>query len=315
MSALGLRFPSPIGLAAGFDKGARGIDAWAAAGFGFAEVGTVTPRPQPGNPRPRMFRLAEDAALINRLGFNNPGSAVVASRLAAVRARGPVPIPVGVNLGKGRDTPGDKAVDDYAAGAERLWPLADYIVVNVSSPNTPGLRDLQARSALAGILEAVLDVDSRSADATGRPRVPVLVKLAPDLSNEQVDAVVDLALELRLAGIVVSNTTLSREGLRSPKARTSESGGLSGAPLRARSNALVARVASHAHGALVVVGVGGVFSARDAWDKLAAGASLVQVYTGLVYGGPLLVRRINRDLVQMMRQRGVERVSDIPNGS
>ncbi len=308
---MGLRFPSPIGLAAGFDKGARAVDAWAAVGFGFAEVGTVTPEPQAGNPRPRMFRLGSDHALINRLGFNNPGSVVVASRLAAARARGRVAIPIGVNVGKSRDTLAERAVHDYAAAVERLWPYADYVVVNVSSPNTPGLRDLQARSALGEILTAVLDVDVRSAEWSGEPRRPVLVKLAPDLSDEQVDAVTELALELELAGVVVSNTTLSRAGLRSPAAMTSEEGGLSGAPLRLRSTELVGRVARRAEGALAVVGVGGVSSARDAWDKLAAGASLVQLYTALVYEGPSLVRRINRELARMMRERGIERVADI----
>lgn len=312
VSALGLRFPSPIGLAAGFDKGARAIDAWAAVGFGFAEVGTVTPESQPGNPRPRMFRLDDDGALINRLGFNNPGAAVVASRLAATRARGRVAIPIGVNVGKGRDTPAEDAKHDYAAAVERLWQYADYIVVNVSSPNTPGLRELQARSHLAEILRVVHFADVEAAARHGGPSRPLLVKLAPDLEDAQVDAVVDLALELGLDGLVVANTTLSRSGLRSSRSLIAQEGGLSGRPLCSRSTELVRRVAERAGGALTIVGVGGISSARDAWEKLAAGASLVQLYTGLVYEGPTLVHRINRDLVRMMRQRGIERVADIP---
>lgn len=312
VSVLGLEFPSPIGLSAGFDKGARAIPAWEAVGFGFVEVGTVTPEPQPGNPRPRVFRLPEDGALINRLGFNNPGAEVVAHRVAMARQRAALRVPIGINVGKGRATPVARAAADYGAVVERVWPVADYLVVNVSSPNTPGLRELQARSHLAEILRVVRFVDVEAAARHGGPSRPVLVKLAPDLEDEQVDAVVDLALELELEGLVVANTTLSRAGLRSPGALAREEGGLSGRPLRSRSTELVGRVAERAGGALTIVGVGGIACGQDAWDKLVAGASLVQLYTGLVYEGPGLVRRINRELLALMRAHGIERVADIP---
>jgi dihydroorotate dehydrogenase len=302
-TAFGLDFPNPIGLAAGFDKSARAVPAWGALGFGFAEVGTVTAVPQGGNPRPRVFRLPADGALVNRLGFNNDGAARVAERLArrALRAD-PHPVPIGVNIGKSRSTPAANAADDYARSADALWPYADYLVVNVSSPNTPGLRDLQEAEALDRILAAVAAVAPR----------PLLVKLAPDLAPEAVDEAVDLALERGLAGVVVGNTTLSRKGLRSPAPLAAEAGGLSGRPLRARSTELVRRVAERAAGRLAVVGVGGVFTADDAWEKLAAGAALVQVYTGFVYGGPRTAWRLNRGLLARMEREGARSLDEIP---
>ena len=309
---LGARFPNPVGLAAGFDKRARAVPVWPALGFGFSEVGTITAHAQPGNPRPRIVRLPADRALINRLGFNNDGADAAAGALGRWRAQGLLGrAPLGVNLGKSKITPADDAPADYARSLDVLHGFADYVTVNVSSPNTPGLRDLQAAGPLGAILDALDEVQERKvAGRAGAPR-PVLVKIAPDLDGEQVDAVVDLALARGLAGVIVSNTTLSREGLQSPPALTEQSGGLSGAPLRERSTALVEQVARRAQGRLVVIGVGGVFTADDAWDKLAHGASLVQVYTGFVYGGPWTARAIAAGLLERMDREGVGHVSEI----
>lgn len=290
VTALGLRFRSPLGLAAGFDKSALGVVGLGALGFGFVEVGTVTPRPQPGNPAPRLFRLPADWALVNRMGFNNDGATVVAARLARLRASNALgDLVVGVNIGKSRTTPEAASVEDYATGARALAPVADYLVVNVSSPNTPGLRDLQAVGRLRPVLQAVLG----EAGA-----VPVLVKIAPDLADADVDAVGDLALEMGLAGVVATNTTLSRDGLRSTPAAVAESGsgGLSGGPLRERSLAVVGRLAARADGRLTVVAAGGIASGADARRALAAGATLVQAYTGFVYGGPGWPARVTRAL-------------------
>ena len=309
---LGARFPNPVGLAAGFDKRARAVPAWPALGFGFSEVGTITAHAQPGNPRPRIVRLPADGALINRLGFNNDGAESAARALGRWRSQGLLGrAPLGVNLGKSKITPAEDAPADYARSLDLLHGFADYVTVNVSSPNTPGLRDLQATAPLGAILDALDEVQARKVEGrAGAPR-PVLVKIAPDLDGDQVDAVVDLALARGLAGMIVSNTTLSREGLASPEALTAQPGGLSGAPLRDRATALVERVARRAQGRLVVIGVGGVFTADDAWDKLAAGASLVQVYTGLIYGGPGTARAIAAGLLARMDREGVGQVSEI----
>jgi dihydroorotate dehydrogenase len=309
---LGARFPNPVGLAAGFDKRARAVPAWPALGFGFSEVGTITAHAQPGNPRPRIVRLPADRALINRLGFNNDGAASAAAVLGRWRSQGLLGrAPLGVNLGKSKITPAEEAPADYARSLDLLHGFADYVTVNVSSPNTPGLRDLQATGPLGAILDAIDEVQARTAHGrAGAPR-PVLVKIAPDLDGHEVDAVVDLALERGLAGMIVGITTLSREGLSSPEALTAQAGGLSGAPLRDRATALVERVARRAGGRLVVIGVGGVFTADDAWDKLAAGASLVQVYTGFVYGGPGTARAIAGGLLARMDREGVGHVSEV----
>jgi dihydroorotate dehydrogenase len=308
---LGLRFGNPVGLAAGFDKLGTAAHAWSRLGFGFAEVGSVTAHPQPGNPPPRMFRLPADRALINRMGFNNDGAARTAGRLLTAQRKGRIgAIPLGVNLGKSKITPPEEAAGDYVASLEALWPVADYVVVNVSSPNTPGLRDLQESSALAEILRALIAVNVRRAGLADAPQRPILVKIAPDLSDAQVDAVVELARELGIAGVVVTNTTLSREGLSSPAGVVAEAGGLSGRPLAARSTALVRRVARRAGGDLVVVGVGGIFGAEDAWQKIVAGAALVQVYTGLVYEGPGMVRRVCEGLVQRLERAGLTSISE-----
>lgn len=307
----GLRFPAPVGLAAGFDKSARAVAAWPALGFGFVEIGTVTARPQPGNPRPRLFRLSADRALVNRLGFNNDGAEKVAERLRRARRRGLLGrIPVGVNIGKSRVADLDRAAEDYLESFERLRPYADYVVVNVSSPNTPGLRELQDRGRLERILRVLLAREEELARDRGRS-VPLFVKVAPDLALAAVDEVVDLALSLGIAGLVVCNTTIARAGLRSPPALAGQEGGLSGLPLRARSTELVRHVHRRAGGRLVIVGVGGIFGPDDAWERLAAGASLVQVYTGLVYEGPALPRRIARGLAERMERAGVATLADL----
>jgi dihydroorotate dehydrogenase len=299
--ALGLEFPGPLGLAAGFDKDARGTRGLAALGFGFVEVGTVTARAQPGNPRPRMFRLTADRALVNRMGFNNDGAAAAAAALRRSRG-GPV---VGVNIGKTRAVPDAEAAADYAASARAVAAVADYVVVNVSSPNTPGLRDLQAAERLRPVLTAVRSALDGAVDrAGGGRRVPLLVKIAPDLADADVDAVADLALELGLDGIIATNTTIARDGLASPAAQVAAAGagGLSGAPLRDRSLAVLRLLRARAGDRLVLVAVGGIETPEDAWERLQAGATLVQGYTGFIYGGPLWPRRVHAGLAQRMRE-------------
>ena len=299
----GLRFPNPVGLAAGFDKTARAVPAWPSLGFGFAEVGTVTYHAQPGNPRPRVFRLPADEAIVNRLGFNNLGAAATAERLARWERRAPGRIaPLGVNIGKSAVTPLDEAAADYLASLDLLWPYADYVVVNVSSPNTPGLRRLQDRDRLEEVLGSLL--------ARGHRR-PLLVKVAPDLEPRALDEVVDLARALGLDGIVVANTTASRTGLASPAAEVVQDGGLSGRPLRDRSTEMVRRAAHRGQGELPVIGVGGVATAGDAWEKLCAGACLVQLYTGLVYRGPTVAREINRGLLRLLEREGVGSIAEV----
>jgi dihydroorotate dehydrogenase len=287
--ALGLDFPSPLGLAAGFDKDAEAYDALGAFGFGFVEVGTVTASPQPGNPKPRLFRLVEDRAIVNRMGFNNHGAEAAARRLD--RPRGTI---VGVNIGKTKVVPEHEAVADYVASTERLAALADYLVVNVSSPNTPGLRNLQAVEHLRPLLEAVRE----AADRTTTRRVPLLVKIAPDLADADIDAIADLAVELGLDGIIATNTTISRDGLSQ---ETTETGGLSGPPLKRRSLEVLERLSARAGDRLVLISVGGIETADEAYERLRAGATLVQAYTGLVYGGPSWPRKINRALAARLR--------------
>ena len=301
--ALGLRFPTPVGLAAGFDKDAIGFDALSRLGFGHVEVGTLTALGQPGNERPRMFRLSADRALINRMGFNNRGSEDAVARLAVPRR-----IPLGVNIGKSKVTPEEKAHEDYATSARRVAPHADYLVVNVSSPNTPGLRDLQAVEKLRPILAAVRDAAAEVCDAPP----PLLVKIAPDLSDEDVDAVADLALDLDLAGIVATNTTLSRAGLKTPSATVEAigRGGLSGAPLKARALDVLKQLRRRVGPRLVLIAAGGIENADDAWERIVNGASIVQVYTGFIYGGPLSPRRIALGLAERARAAGFDRVQD-----
>jgi dihydroorotate dehydrogenase len=302
----GLRLPNPLGVAAGLDKDGIALGPLLALGCGFVEAGTVTPRPQPGNPRPRLFRLPAERALINRMGFNNAGAAALAGRLRALRAAWPGAI-VGVNLGKNRDTPLEAAAEDYVAGLEAVYALADYLVINVSSPNTPGLRGLQARPELQGTAGAVAAARARRVQG-GERRVPVLIKVSPELDEAALADVVAVALDAGCDGIIATNTTVSREGLRSPGGM--EAGGLSGAPLRPLALRTVASLHRLAGGRLPIVGVGGIASAQDAYAFIRAGASLVQVYTGLVYQGPGLIRRIRRGLAGLLARDGFARVAD-----
>jgi dihydroorotate dehydrogenase len=295
--ALGLEFPGPLGLAAGFDKDAEAYAALAGFGFAFIEIGTVTAEPQPGNPRPRLFRLPADRAIVNRMGFNGRGSAHVAGRLRGrPRRRGPI---LGVNIGKTKAVPDDAAEADYVASTERLAAYADYLVVNVSSPNTPGLRDLQAVARLRPLLRAVRE----AADRTAPRRVPLLVKIAPDLTDDDIDAVADLAVELGLDGIVATNTTIARDGLVSDPRLADEAGGLSGAPLKQRSLDVLKRLHDRVGDRLVLISVGGIETADDAWERLRAGATLIQAYTGLIYGGPLWPHKIHRGLADRLRRQ------------
>ena len=292
VQAMGLHFDSPFGLAAGFDKNAKAIQALGDLGFSHVEIGTVTALAQPGNDKPRLFRLVADRALINRMGFNNDGAEVIAKRLAKVRAKNSKRLPVvGVNIGKSRAVEVEDAVDDYRTSARLLSPYADYMAVNVSSPNTPGLRSLQSVEALRPILEAVIS------ESNGKP---VLVKIAPDLADEDVLAVADLALELGLAGVIATNTTISRDGLKTPAVKVAEigAGGLSGAPLKARSLEVLRLLSGKLSGKLAIVSVGGIETATEAAERLKHGAPLVQGYSGFIFFGPLWARRISRDIAK-----------------
>ncbi|MFL5428370.1 MAG: quinone-dependent dihydroorotate dehydrogenase [Myxococcales bacterium] len=296
----GLRFPSPIGLAAGMDKGRVLVPAWFRLGFGFVEVGTITPLPQPGNERPRLFRLPAQAALINRMGFNNEGAAAVAARLAALP---PQPGPVGINIGRNKATPNERAADDYLAAFRALAPRADYVAVNVSSPNTPGLRALQSADALGRLLETLTRDRDALAAANGR-RVPILVKLSPDEPDDALDAMAAAAVSAGADGLIATNTTLSRAGVDSEPS-AGESGGLSGLPLRTRAERVCARLYLRTRGKTPIVGVGGIGSAEDAYRRIRAGASLVQIYTAFVYEGPSLPRRIESGLANLLERDGL----------
>jgi dihydroorotate dehydrogenase len=302
-TVFGVTFPNPLGLAAGFDKDAEAVPAWQALGFGFIEVGTVTRHPQPGNEKPRLFRLPRDAALLNRLGFNNHGAEACARSLASLRARGRVRVPVGVNLGKSKITDAKDAPSDYAFSFGVTADVADYVVVNVSSPNTPGLRDLQKSDELQRILDPL-----QAANAARARRVPLLVKIAPDLADDDAIAIARLCVTRSIDGLIVSNTTIARGGLVGPVPEGP--GGVSGRPLKARSTALLRMLHAEVGDRLVFVGVGGVESAADALEKLAAGASLVQAYTGFVYGGPSFPRAVLRGLRAAEHGEGDRVVSD-----
>ncbi len=294
--ALGLDLPSPLGLAAGFDKDASGCDAYAALGFGFVEVGTITAQGQAGNAGTRIFRLTRERALVNRMGFPNAGAAAAAERL---RERDGTEGVVGVNVGKTKLA--EDAAADCRASVARLAPYADYLVLNVSSPNTPGLRDLQAVDRLQELIAAVRE-------ALAEP-VPLLVKIAPDLSDEDLDAIADLALRERLDGLIATNTTIDRGALHDPAAPdVPAEGGISGAPLRARALAVLRRLHARTEGRVTLIAVGGIETADDAWERIRAGATLVQAYTGFVYGGPLWPRRVNRGLAARAREAGFARV-------
>lgn len=307
VDALGLHFPSPVGLAAGLDKDAEAYEAFGALGFGFVEVGTLTGQAQPGNPRPRLFRLPPDRALVNRMGFNNRGADFAARHIAP---RGQRHTLLGINIGKTKVVPVEEAADDYAHSTRALAPLADYLVVNVSSPNTPGLRDLQAVESLRPLLSEVRRVaDEVSPDR----RVPLLVKIAPDLSDEDVDAVADLALEVGLDGIIATNTTIARDGLVSAPGAVLAcgAGGLSGAPLKAPSLAVLRRLRARVGDRLVLIAAGGVETVADAVARIRAGATLVQVYTALIYDGPALPAAMARGIARQVSAAGCETVEEL----
>jgi dihydroorotate dehydrogenase len=286
----GLPFVNPLGLAAGFDKNAVALPAWGALGFGFVEVGTVTRLAQPGNPRPRLFRLPADRALVNRLGFNNEGAEAVAARLARAGPRG---YPLGISLGKSKLAPLEEAADDYCASLGALYRHGDYFAVNVSSPNTPGLRALQGRAELDALL-AALQAEGAALAGGVQPK-PLLVKVAPDLSDAALDELIGVCSSRGVAGLIATNTTIARPSLRAP---TSEAGGLSGAPLRPRALEVVRFIARQTGGAMPIIGVGGIFGADDASRLLDAGASLLQAYTGFVYQGPGFAKRVSRGLAR-----------------
>jgi dihydroorotate dehydrogenase len=290
----GVDFPSRVGLAAGLDKDGVALRAWPLLGFGFVEVGTVTVHTQRGNPRPRLFRLPADEAVVNRMGFNNAGAAALASRLERL---GPLPVPLGISLGKSKVAPVEEAVDDYLASLRLLHRYADYIAVNVSSPNTPGLRTLQDAGALTALVDALVAESRGLVGADGRP-APLVVKVAPDLSREALEELVDVCLGHGVAGLIATNTTLARTGLSTAGGAAAEAGGLSGRPLAQRSAEVVRLVVQQAGDRLPVIGVGGVSGPDDARRLVDAGASLVQVYTGLVYQGPGMVRAVARALAE-----------------
>ena len=287
----GIKFENPVGLAAGFDKDAKLFDELASFGFGFVEIGTVTPLPQDGNPKPRLFRLKEDNALINRMGFNNEGIEAAVARLRRKNSN----IIIGGNIGKNKLTPNDKAVDDYEICFEKLFPYVDYFVVNVSSPNTPGLRDLQEKEPLTALLNSLQKLNNKKEN-----RKPILLKIAPDLSNDQLDDIIAIVAETKIDGVVATNTTIDRSGLKT-KAKVLDSvgeGGLSGIPLKKRSTAVIKYLHKKSNKAFPIIGVGGIHSAKDALEKLDAGATLVQVYTGFIYEGPALIKRINKAILK-----------------
>ncbi|CAN5772003.1 quinone-dependent dihydroorotate dehydrogenase [soil metagenome] len=303
----GLDFPNPVGLAAGFDKAGTSFNALGALGFGFVEIGTVTGQPQQGNPVPRLFRLPADEALLNRMGFNNPGAEAVAARLRRTESE----VILGINIGKSKVTPLEQATDDYLLSLELLLPFARYLVVNVSSPNTPGLRSLQDAEPLRELLGAVVS-RARALAGTASATPPVLVKLAPDLLDEQIEEAVQIAVNQGISGIVAVNTTISRNGLITPGERLEKmgAGGISGAPLAKRAREVVARIHRSTGGRIPIIGVGGIRSADDAWERITAGANLVQIYTGFVYGGPGLVRKINKGLLLRLRKEGMASIEE-----
>ncbi len=292
----GLTFPNPVGIAAGFDKNALAINQLASLGFGFVEIGTVTLMPQLGNPKPRMFRLAEDRALINRLGFNNDGAEAVAERLSMLKRK----CIVGVNIGKNKDVPNEEATENYLASFKLLAPNADYVAINISSPNTPNLRELQRSENLDELLKSISEAAEN--------KVPLLVKIAPNLSEVEIEAVVDICLKYGIAGIIATNTTIERGGLKSRRA--DETGGLSGEPLRPRAAEVIRTLYRYSNGKLPIIGVGGILTGDDAFEKVAAGASLVQAYTGFVYGGPAFARDVNIRLAEILKERGFSSVDE-----
>ncbi len=300
-----LRFPNPIGLAAGFDKNAEAVPLLESLGFGAVEVGTVTPKGQAGNEKPRLFRLLADRAIINRMGFNNEGIGAMTHRLQRLKKN----IPLGINLGKNKSTPNEEAVQDYALLLEKAYPFGDYFVLNISSPNTPGLRGLQEIENLKPLLRGLLQQRDQLA-ATGGKTKPLWLKLAPDLQSDELQAICQLALELRLDALVLTNTTVTRPNLTSPL--SIETGGLSGKPLRALSNQRLAEAALFTQGRIPLVAVGGIFNAHDVIEKLRLGASFVQVYTSLIFEGPGLIKNLKSNLLKLMEQEGLKSLDQFP---
>ncbi|MEF2965512.1 quinone-dependent dihydroorotate dehydrogenase [Paenibacillus sp. M1] len=300
----GVTFPSPVGLAAGLDKNAEAVDGFSAIGFGFMEVGTVTPKAQPGNELPRLFRLPPDEALVNRMGFNNRGAEEMSRRLAALKSR---PIPVAVNIGKNKVTPNEEAHLDYQKCISVLYPYADFFVVNISSPNTPDLRNLQHGSELSNLLAAVKEEMNAQARRHGKDKA-VLVKIAPDVSFEELEYMVDTIQKGGVSGLIATNTTISREGLTHANAK--ETGGLSGKPLQRRSTEIISRVYRQTGGQLPIIGSGGIFTADDAYGKIRAGASLVEIYTALIYEGPEINRKLHSGLRELLKKDGFAHISE-----
>jgi dihydroorotate dehydrogenase len=309
LKRFGLEFPNPVGLAAGFDKNGTAAQALAALGFGSIEVGSVTSEPQPGNPRPRLFRLPRDRALINRAGFNNCGAAQLAEH---IRRRRPECV-LGVNIGKSRNVRIEDAIPDYRKSFEAVYEIADYLAINVSSPNTPNLRELQQPELLAELLKSLQQRNDELAlrHSRSQPK-PLLLKIAPDLSESEIESIVEVANSLKIAGLIATNTTISRKGLQTPAVEVEAfgQGGLSGAPLQNRSNEVIALIYRLTSGKLPIIGVGGVFTATDAWEKICAGASLVQMYTGFIYEGPGVARQINEGLAEILKREGFQTLDE-----
>jgi dihydroorotate dehydrogenase len=304
-----LRFLNPVGLAGGFDKNAIAIKTIAGFGFGFIEIGAVTALPQPGNPKPRLYRLPEDCALINRLGFNNEGAVAIAARLEALRDKGGLPkIPLGINIGRSKIVKTKDAVDDFLSAFTTLYPHGQFFTVNVSSPNTPALRDLQEKSLLQGLLQAIQDKNQQLAPEFGTGPKPVFVKIAPDMDFSQADDILEVAITAKINGIIATNATaFLRETLISG---SKEPGGLSGKPLRALATSFVRHLYKKVGGKLPIIGVGGIFTAEDAYEKIKAGATAVQIYTGFIYEGPSMVKRINQGLLRLLKRDGLRSISE-----
>jgi dihydroorotate dehydrogenase len=317
ITVAGIEFPNPVGLAAGCDKNARAVTMWPNFGFGYVEVGTITAQPQPGNPRPRVFRLTKQHAVINRLGFNSEGSELVARRLGLVRERSHrLSVPLGINIGKTKQVRDDELVlEDYRAGFRRLAPFADYVVINVSSPNTPGLRQWQQRAPLTSLLsamseEAVALAESAPDSRANQLPVPIFVKISPDMSESDMEDLVEVVADQQMAGIIATNTTVSRPGIEDQPSNSME-GGLSGRPLRRRADEVIRFLFRTSQGRFPLIGVGGIDSAEAAYHRIRSGASLIQLYTGMIYEGPYLAKRINLGLIKLLQQDGIDSVKDL----
>jgi dihydroorotate dehydrogenase len=313
VSIAGIDFQNPVGLAAGCDKNARAVQVWHAFGFGFVEIGTVTAQPQPGNPKPRVFRLSEQKAIVNWLGFNSEGSEVVARRLQLLRARSPsLPVPLGINIGKTKViTLEDLVLEDYRTSFRRLAPYADYVVINVSSPNTPGLRDWQQRGPLTLLLTTLMNEARSMAETVPKTRpVPLFVKISPDMEDADIADFVEAAIESGLAGIIATNTTIGRPGIAESAVDVTK-GGLSGRPLRQRANEVLRFLYRTSQGKIPLVGVGGIDSPESAYERIRSGASLIQIYTGMIYEGPYLAKHINQGLLSLMRRDGVGNINEV----